>query len=61
MDTNYAKIDRIEHPDIEEFKTRVLNMKFRGKKIKDWAKLLSGKVPDDVLKKEIETLLEYRI
>lgn len=36
-------------------------MKFHGKRIKEWAKILSGCVPEDKLRKEIETLFEYRI
>ncbi|WP_410068478.1 hypothetical protein [Alistipes putredinis] len=61
LDTNYAKIDRIEHKEIEDFKEYILNMKFHGKRIKEWAKILSGCVPEDKLRKEIETLFEYRI
>ena len=61
LDTNYAKIDRIEHEGIEDFKKRILNMKFHGKRIKEWAKILSGRIPDDELRKEIEALFEYRI
>ena len=57
LDTNYAKIDRIEHEGIEDFKERILNMMFHGKKIKEWARILSGRIPDDELRKEIETLL----
>lgn len=61
LDTNYAKIDRIEHEGIEDFKEHILNMKFHGKRIKEWANILSGCIPDDELRKEIETLFEYRI
>lgn len=57
MDTNYAKIDRIEHLEIEAFKEKVEKMKYRGKTIKAWSKLLSGKVDDDVIRKEIECLM----
>lgn len=60
-DTNYAKIDRIEHEDIEKFKERIENMKFHGKRIKDWARLLSGRVSDEELIKEIGILFEQRI
>jgi hypothetical protein len=41
LDTNFAKVDRIAHPDIEAFKTRTLETTFRGAKIKAWKKLLS--------------------
>lgn len=33
LDTNYAKIDRIEHEEIEAFKMRVENREFHGKTI----------------------------
>lgn len=42
LDTNYAKIDRIEHNGIEEFKTRVLNTVFHGMTIKLWSEILSS-------------------
>lgn len=42
LDTNYAKIDRIEHSEIEAFKTRVLNTNFNGKTIKQWSTILSS-------------------
>ena len=40
-DTNYAKIDRIKHDKIEEFKTHVFNIEYQGKTIGTWSKLLS--------------------
>ena len=42
LDTNYSKMDRIEHPGIEEFKTRVLNTVYKGRTIKAWSQLLSS-------------------
>ena len=42
LDTNYAKIDRIEHTEIEAFKSRVLNTVFNGKTIKQWSSILSS-------------------
>lgn len=57
LDTNYAKIDRIEHPQIEEFKKRVLNKLFHGKAIGNWARLLSGHSNTATLKSELESLL----
>ena len=42
LDTNYAKIDRIEHAEIEAFKSRVLNTVFNGKTIKQWSDILSS-------------------
>ncbi|MCG2688650.1 hypothetical protein L6250_03395 [Candidatus Parcubacteria bacterium] len=52
LDTNFAKMDRIEHESLEEFKIRVLNTKIDGKLIKDWAALITS---DD---KTIEDMVE---
>ncbi|MBI1800940.1 MAG: hypothetical protein HYR71_04855 [Chloroflexi bacterium] len=38
LDTNFAKIDRIEHQGLEEFKTRVLASEIRGHTVAYWAK-----------------------
>ncbi|MDY5045939.1 hypothetical protein [Phascolarctobacterium sp.] len=42
LDTNYAKIDRIEHVEIEAFKSRVLNTQFNGRTIRQWSRILSS-------------------
>ena len=42
LDTNFAKMDRIAHPGIEEFKNRVHDSLFHGKTIGDWNRLLSS-------------------
>lgn len=42
-DTNYAKMDRIEHQGIEAFKQRVLAKEIHGFTIKQWASLIGGK------------------
>ncbi len=42
LDTNYAKIDRIEHDQIESFKTQILNLEFNGLPIKEWAKIIAS-------------------
>lgn len=42
LDTNYAKIDRIEHSEIEEFKQKILNSEFKGRTIKTWSEILSS-------------------
>ena len=41
LDTNFAKMDRIVHKEIEEFKTKVLNIYYHGMKVDKWARLLS--------------------
>lgn len=40
LDTNFAKLDRIQHKDIEQFKSRVLRRKLLGKQIKEWHNLM---------------------
>lgn len=56
LDTNYAKIDRIEHEEIEAFKTRVENREYHGKTIKEWSRLISSN-DTDTLRAELERLL----
>lgn len=58
LDTNYAKIDRIEHKTIETFKTQVLNLKYKGKSVKEWAKLASYDINDKRLVAAIKGLLK---
>ncbi len=40
LDTNFAKMDRIVHRGIEDFKQRVLGTTFRGQTIAQWGRLL---------------------
>ncbi len=40
LDTNFAKMDRIEHAEIEAFKTRVLAKTTNGMSITAWTRLL---------------------
>lgn len=39
LDTNYAKMDRIVHPGLEAFKTRVLNTQVHGLTVSQWDRL----------------------
>jgi hypothetical protein len=41
LDTNFSKIDRIAHVEIETFKGQILDMRFCGLRIGEWAKLIS--------------------
>lgn len=41
LDTNFAKMDRIEHTSLESFKTTVLETEYRGHKIRQWSRILS--------------------
>lgn len=38
LDTNYAKMDRIEHSGLEDFKARILSTPFFGYTLRDWGK-----------------------
>ena len=42
LDTNFAKIDRIDHDGIEEFKTRILDSLIKNEKILSWTKTLKN-------------------
>lgn len=39
LDTNYAKMDRIVHPELEAFKTRVMNTEVHGMTVREWDRL----------------------
>lgn len=56
LDTNYAKIDRIKHDGIEEFKARVLDTQFNGKTIRQWSNILASK-NDEVLENALTSIL----
>ena len=56
LDTNYAKIDRIEHKDIEAFKMKVLNTIFHGKTIRQWSTILLSN-NDELLDSVLQTIL----
>lgn len=56
LDTNFAKIDRIIHPEIEAFKSRVLNMRRNGMTINQWRRLL-GSGSDDLVRQALATHL----
>ena len=40
LDTNFAKIDRVDNPDIERFKRQILNMAIRGRSMAAWTRVL---------------------
>jgi hypothetical protein len=56
LDTNYAKIDRIEHDGIEQFKSLVLSSFIQGKTIHEWSAALSSK-SDSILESALSSLL----
>jgi hypothetical protein len=47
LDTNYAKMDRIEHTGIEAFKSKVLNTVVNGMTVQQWSKLFWSMKPDE--------------
>ena len=56
LDTNYAKIDRIEHDEIEAFKACVLNTYFHGKTIRQWSAILASN-DNSVLESALQSIL----
>jgi hypothetical protein len=52
LDTNYAKMDRIIHKQIEGFKDKIFSTFYKGKTIGEWNKLLSGN-KDEMIKKAL--------
>lgn len=43
LDTNFAKIDRIVHSEIEQFKQQVYSMTFEGMTVKQWLRICTSK------------------
>ena len=59
LDTNFAKMDRIVHGDIEAFKDRVYKTVFHGRTIGAWNRLLS-KGDDDLIRRELANRFDIR-
>jgi hypothetical protein len=59
LDTNFAKMDRIVHADIEAFKERVYATEFHGKTIGTWNRLLS-RGDEDAIRRELEVQFNIR-
>jgi len=57
LDTNFAKIDRIDHPNIESFKSAVLGSSHRGRSNRDWQKLLRDLANDDKKLEQVRAAL----
>lgn len=56
LDTNYAKMDRIVHTEIEAFKSRVMNTKVNGMTVRQWSRII-GSENDAALRHALETHL----
>lgn len=48
LDTNFAKIDRIQHEGLESFKTNVLNQSIHGHTLREWSKLINDTNTDTI-------------
>jgi hypothetical protein len=59
LDTNFAKIDRIAHKEVEKFKTRVLNTSYNGMTVREWARLFST-ANDKIMRSALEKHLDIR-
>ncbi|WP_218673558.1 hypothetical protein [Pseudomonas sp. ABC1] len=59
LDTNYAKMDRIAHPEIELFKSRVYQQPIHGMTIYEWNCLLS-RGSDQQIRQALEVHLGIR-
>ena len=46
LDTNFAKLDRIQHTGLEKFKKQVLETKIHNHTIKEWSKLINDENTD---------------
>lgn len=57
LDTNYAKIDRIQHPAIEAFKNQIEERLYKGRAIRDWKRIAGLDSDNEELIHAIEELL----
>jgi hypothetical protein len=53
LDTNYAKMDRIVHAELEAFKTRVLDTHVNGMSVRQWSRLFASE-NDGAIKKALQ-------
>jgi len=68
LDTNYAKVDRIRHPELEAFKSHVLNTSVEGMTVAQWSRMFANSSEEMIRKalssrlgikeEEVEKLLE---
>ncbi|MBM7842661.1 hypothetical protein [Herpetosiphon giganteus] len=48
LDTNFAKIDRIRHPEIETFKRQIYQTQLHGLTIQAWSRLFTTNMADQI-------------
>ena len=59
LDTNFAKIDRVDNPDVEAFKREILTSKYLGKTISQWKKVFRDlDSTKDAVREEAERTIE---
>jgi hypothetical protein len=56
LDTNFSKMDRIDHTELEKFKASTLNTTYKGKKMFEWAKLIT--TDEATIRELIEDILD---
>lgn len=56
LDTNYAKMDRIVHVELEAFKSRVMESEVKGMTVRQWERLFRSR--DEA---HIKQVLEHRL
>jgi hypothetical protein len=56
LDTNFAKMDRIAHPELEAFKKKVMGTQVNGMTVKEWCRLFASE-DDAKIRKELESRL----
>jgi len=59
LDTNFAKMDRIVHPEIERFKSTVYNTQYLGMTVREWLRLFASD-NEAVLKKAFAEQLRIK-
>lgn len=59
LDTNFAKMDRIAHSGIEEFKQRVLGTTIHGLTVAQWSRLLF-RGSDEAIRKALAERFDIR-
>ena len=55
LDTNYAKMDRIEHAGIEAFKESIGKKEFHGMSVNEWTRILTSE-DDSAIRTAVEIL-----
>ncbi|MBV62802.1 MAG: hypothetical protein CMH65_16075 [Nevskiales bacterium] len=59
LDTNFAKMDRIQHDGIEDFKREVLDIEVHGLRVSEWARLI-GSRDEDYLAQQLSDRLNIK-